>query len=84
MSRRLQRIFTLLFLFGFAALLIYMGFEGWELNDLPAQYVGYLIGGMGVLGLFGVNIWYGGPFDMRFDSPEKPETFLKGSDDDLD
>lgn len=38
----------------------------------PAQYVGYAIGGLGVLGHCGVNIWHGGPIDPRNDPTGDP------------
>lgn len=47
--------------------LIYQGRGGLLVNGLPAQYVGYLFLGATALGMCGVNIWYAGPIDPRFD-----------------
>jgi hypothetical protein len=74
MSRRGYRAFSLVFLFGLAGFLIYLGFDGWVINrSLPAQYIGYLIAVCGVLGMCGVNIWSGGPLDPRKDPPVRDE-----------
>ena len=45
----------------------YFGHRGLLIDELPAQYIGYFFLGMAALGLSGVNIWYGGPIDPRFD-----------------
>jgi len=71
-QRRRWRFGSLVFLFVAAGVLVWIGFEGWTVNFLPAQYVGYAIGGLGVLGLCGVNIWHGGPIDPRDDPTGEP------------
>ncbi|MFO1004901.1 MAG: hypothetical protein U0929_02990 [Planctomycetaceae bacterium] len=50
---------------------IYFGNVGLLVNGLPAQYLGYFILSMATLGLCGVNIWYGGPIDPRFDPQDE-------------
>lgn len=60
---------TLIALTAFGAFLIIQGFRGLLVEDLPAQYLGYLIIAVVVLGLMGVNVWRGGPFDPRRDAP---------------
>lgn len=72
MSRRLQRGFVLAFFFAFAGLLIVYGLHGGLIRLMPAHYVGYGVGGIGILGLLGFNIWLGGPLDKRNDPPEQP------------
>ncbi|MCY2970818.1 MAG: hypothetical protein NTZ30_09140 [Planctomycetota bacterium] len=57
------------FLYGFACWLFYLGLEGWIINRVPTQYFGYLLALFGVAGLFGVNIWNGGPLDPHNDPP---------------
>ncbi len=71
MQRRQMRAISQVFLFTFAAFLIYLGWQGWTVGSLPAQWVGYLLVVCGVLGLLGVNVWYGGPLDQRNDPPEE-------------
>jgi hypothetical protein len=53
--------------------LICAGYRGWKIDFLPAQYIGFLFVAFGVLGTFGVNIWYKGPIDPRFD-PQEDDT----------
>lgn len=48
-----------------AAGCVYAGGRGWLLNDLPAQYVGYMLHAFAGAGMLGVNVWYGGPLDPR-------------------
>jgi hypothetical protein len=74
MTRRHKRAGALVFLFAASGLFIYFGLRGWTLSSLPADYVGYLLAFFGVLGLCGVNIWYGGPLD-----PDDDERF-RGQD----
>lgn len=70
MSRKNSRRVSLVFLFAFAAFLVYSGkVGGWLLNGIPAEYAGYFLAAFGVAGLLGVNIWYGGPFDKRLEDP---------------
>lgn len=60
----------MVFLFGFAMVLVYLGFNGWVVNKvIPAQYIGFLVLACWLAGLCGLNIWYGGPFDPRHDHP---------------
>jgi hypothetical protein len=44
----------------------------WLVNALPVHWVGYLLILLGILGLGGVNVFYGGPLDLRLDTPEPP------------
>jgi hypothetical protein len=60
----------LAFLLVFGLWLVYLGFQGWVVSGgLPIQYIGYLLLVFWLAGLFGVNIWYGGPLDPRRDRP---------------
>jgi hypothetical protein len=47
--------------------LCYLGFQGWEVEGLPAYVIGALLLGFALLGTFGVNVWYRGPLDRRAD-----------------
>jgi hypothetical protein len=67
MTRRLQRALALVFLFAASGFFVYLGYRGWAVNFVPAQYLGYFLATCGVLGLCGVNIWHGGPLDPRHD-----------------
>ena len=44
----------------------------WLVNGLPVHWVGYLLILIGILGLAGVNVFYGGPLDLRLDRPQPP------------
>jgi len=39
-------------------------------EGIPAPWVGYIFILVGILGLFGVNVFYGGPLDLRLDRQE--------------
>lgn len=52
---------------------MWLGYRGWQMDNVPAQWVGYLLLACGVAGLFGFNIWKGGPLDPQLDSPESNE-----------
>jgi hypothetical protein len=67
MTRGQQRGAFLVFLLATGGVAEYFGSQGWTVNSLPAQYVGYALTAVAVLGLAGVNIWRGGPLDRRFD-----------------
>ena len=73
MVRGQKRRLALVYLFAVAIGLVWFGFAGWTINLLPAQYLGYLIAAFGVAALCGVNIWYNGPLDPRFDPPTPPD-----------
>ncbi len=68
-KRKHQRAASLLYLLLFSAWLIYLG-DRWKINFISAKYLGFVLGGVAVLGLVGVNIWYGGPLDRRNDPSE--------------
>lgn len=74
MNRRHQRRAMLTFLFVVAGVMVLLGFNGWWVQGMPAQCLGYLLAALGVAEKFGVNIWYGGPLDPRDDPPEPPGT----------
>jgi hypothetical protein len=58
--------------------IIYFGNTGLLIKGIPAQYIGYILLGVTGLGAGGVNIWYGGAIDPRFDpeiaDPDEPQT----------
>jgi hypothetical protein len=65
--------------------LIYFGKTGLRIDGFPAQYLGYILLGFAGLGACGVNIWYNGPIDPRFDpeieKPAEPQTLENGMPD---
>lgn len=72
MSRQNWRRASLVFLFDFGGLLVYLGFDGWTFNKvLPTHFAGFFLIASGIAGLFEVNIWHGGPLDPRFDPSNK-------------
>lgn len=53
-----------------AGLIFVLFYDGWLINAVPARWVGYFFIGMGVLELFGLNLFFrGGPLDRRIDRP---------------
>jgi hypothetical protein len=61
----MRRVMTF---WAFGAGLLFVWFwDGWLINGVPARWVGYLFIAIGVLSLFGFNIFRGGPLDKRFD-----------------
>lgn len=46
--------------------------RAWLVNGLPVHWVGYVLNLMGILGLAGLNVFYGGPLDLRLDRPQPP------------
>jgi hypothetical protein len=66
-SQQAKRYLCLVGIFAFSGYLIWLGDE-WRIKTTPAHYVGYLIAAIGVAGLLGLNIWYGGPLDKRRDA----------------
>ena len=71
MTRSQHRgIVTTIILAG-GGLFVVGGFNGMLIRTTPAHYYGFAIIGIGILGLLGINIWYGGPLDKRRDPPEQ-------------
>jgi len=66
-ARRQKRAVALICIFLSSGFFIWLGLDGWTVKTVPAQYVGYLIIAVGIAGLLGINIWYGGPLDPRGD-----------------
>ena len=69
-KRKQQRGMFLVFLFAAGLFLVVMGLFGWSVDSIPAYYLGALLLVFGAIGLCGVNIWKGGPFDPTHDPPE--------------
>jgi hypothetical protein len=65
--RKRGRVFSLVFLWAVALVLCYLGSQGWEWNQIPAHYGGLIFVLFAASERLGVNIWYGGPFDLRLD-----------------
>lgn len=69
MKRRQVRGLCLICLFALGAFLLYDGLGGGGLVlGVSSQVVGFVLLAVGVLGVLGVNVWYGGPLDPRNDS----------------
>ncbi|WP_166820674.1 hypothetical protein [Thalassoroseus pseudoceratinae] len=61
------RLISLGFLLVVGLACVFAGHHGWEFESLPAYWLGYLLLLIAGLGAVGVNVWYGGPLDPRFD-----------------
>ena len=70
MTLRKQRMLVLIGVFVAGGFFVWIGFSGWKIDALPAQYLGYIVLCIGIAGLLGANIWYGGPLDLRHDSKQ--------------
>lgn len=66
-ARRQKRAVALIGIFLASGFFIWLGAGGWTIHTVPAHYVGYLVSAIGIAGLLGINIWYGGPLDPRGD-----------------
>lgn len=63
-----KRRLTLIGVFIAGAFFVWIGLDGWTIKSLPAHYLGFIVIAIGIAGLLGLNIWYGGPLDLRLDS----------------
>jgi hypothetical protein len=71
MKRNTQRRLALLAITAFGVSLIAGVFDDvWLFRELSAKYLGYFCIALAVLGLLGVNVWRGGPLDLRRDNDE--------------
>ena len=71
MTRRNKRL-RLSVLFALCGWLLAMLGRGWHVDFLPLPVLGYLLLGLGFLGLLDVNIFWGGPLDKRLDPEAAP------------
>lgn len=68
-KRARGRVFFALFAIGTGLMFIFL-FDGYLLNGLvPVPWLGWFVIAVGVLGLLGFNVFYGGPLDRRLDEP---------------
>lgn len=65
-KRKSGRRFMSFWSIGGGLLFVVFG-RGWLVNGIPLYWLGFVIILLGVLGLCGVNVFYGGPLDMRLD-----------------
>lgn len=73
MTRTNQRRISLVAGTAFSIALILGLFDSvWLFRNLSGKYLGYACLALMALGLCGVNVWYGGPLDMRHDRDETP------------
>jgi hypothetical protein len=70
MSLKQKRRLTLAGIFIAAAFFVWMGLDGWTIQSLPAHYVGFIVAAIGLAGALGLNIWHGGPLDLRRDAEQ--------------
>lgn len=71
-NRKQQRTVIAVCLILVGAVLGVMGFDGWYVNHTPASIVGLVLAIAGILGLCGVNVWWGGALDPRNGNPQPP------------
>lgn len=65
-QRQHQRRAAITYLVCLAVWLIWLD-DRWEIDGIPAKFVGYALSFFSLLPMFGVNIWRGGPLDPRMD-----------------
>jgi hypothetical protein len=70
-KRKGMRRFMSCWCIGGGLLFVIFGRE-WLVNGLPVHWVGYILIVTGILGLAGINVFYGGPLDFRRDRPQPP------------
>ena len=75
-KRKRERSIFLAFLLVCGLALIVMGFYGWSINFIPAYYLGAFFLIFALLGLCGINIWKGGPYDPIHDPVDPEPPFL--------
>ncbi|HUY92303.1 MAG TPA: hypothetical protein VMV10_26415 [Pirellulales bacterium] len=68
-QRRRWRLVAFAVLLVAAWFCISLGERGWRFDFIPAQYLGYFMLGLCLLGAIGVSIRRGGPLDPRNDPP---------------
>ena len=71
-----KRAISLFGIFSAGGFFNWIGLDGWKISTLPAHYLGFIVLAIGVAGMCGLNIWYGGSLDPKHDSqsvrpPEK-------------
>jgi hypothetical protein len=76
-TRQVARYLTLVCIFALSGYLIWLG-DDWPVRIVLAHYVGYLVAAIGLTGLLGVNIWYGGLLDKRRDADAAGNTLREG------
>lgn len=69
MIKREEKGLTLALILIASVLLVVCGFMGWRAYLIPVQYIGYVLGAIGLAGLAGVNIWVG-PFAIDPDDKQ--------------
>ncbi|HEX4120276.1 MAG TPA: hypothetical protein VH619_06660 [Verrucomicrobiae bacterium] len=68
-KRKKSRLFMECWAIGGGVLVAVFG-RSYLVEGMPAAWVGYFLMLIGILGLCGVNVFYGGPLDMRLDRAE--------------
>lgn len=67
------RRWSLVGLAAFSVALIAGSFDGLPLfRHLSGKYLGYFCLALAILGAMGVNVWIGGPLDLRRDEEQEP------------
>ena len=66
MTQRQKRAVALIGIFVAGGFFIWLG-DDWTISSVPAHYVGYIVMAVGIAGVLGLNIWFGGPLDPRND-----------------
>lgn len=73
MTLQQKRRLSIVGIFIAAAFFIWIGLDGWLVGAMPAHYLGFIVIGVGIAGLLGMNIWHGGPLDLRLDSKSESD-----------
>ena len=72
-NRTRQRILTLLSFSLVGGWFIFLG-DSWLINrHLPIKYLGFILIAVVIMAICGINVWYGGPLDMRKKDTEESD-----------
>lgn len=67
MTQQRKRHLSLIGIFAFSIFLFWLG-DDYLISSVPAEYVGFIVVLIGLAGVFGINIWAGGPLDLKRDA----------------
>lgn len=83
-DRKRWRKYSIAYMGALAIVCIIFGYRGWYVEFIPMHYVGYFLAAVGAAGMWGVNVWKGGPLDTRQDpTPDDIEDWVDVDDSEI-